>query len=76
MAIAIILCLVFLALIAGTIVLAVSKYKKVESSYYSERSEKTIANNKKYKKQGLIAICSLCNLCAWIYFCSLVFSYS
>lgn len=42
--------------------LAASKYKKVESSYYSEMSEKTIANNKKYKKQGLIAII-LCVVC-------------
>ena len=56
MAIAIILCLVFLALIAGIIVYAVRSYSKVESSYYSEQSEKTIAKNKKLKKQGLIAI--------------------
>lgn len=62
MAIAIILCLVFLALIAGTIVYAVRSYSKVESSYYSEQSEKTIAKNKKLKKQGLIAII-LCAIC-------------
>lgn len=62
MAIAIILCLVFLALIAGTIVYAVRSYSKVESSYYSEQSEKTIAKNKKLKKQGLIAII-LCVIC-------------
>lgn len=62
MAIAIILCLVFLALIAGTIVYAVRSYSKVESSYYSEQSETTIAENKKLKKQGLIAII-LCVIC-------------
>lgn len=66
MAIAIILCLVFLALIAGTIVLAVSKYKKVESSYYSERSEKTIANKiiRNTRSRGLLlfVLCVICVL--------------